>query len=271
MEIQNLSKVACGLNIEGGFPHRDLIRTSPQALWVNLVIVLDRPLIDHHLFDDILARNPYPLLENAITELNEARMFTAYLAIIGYYCEHGRSLINIKRDTPLRMTIHIHQDTVCQPLVDLLKSMVNEMMTYFSVRDVIIDYRTDSKWYAPQEYGDAHILVSLSQCAGLDSQSEPGTLLVPSIFIPYDIDNKVIFKSRMYHANNDLPKHLTDILTSKYSAYAFDYVTTNYRSANPSKQHRVTPLAKEDFVECVLLQVDKLWNPTNPQEVVEIR
>ena len=231
MEIQHLSKVAGGLNIEGGFPHRDLLKTSPHALWVNLVVVLDRPLIDHHLFDDILAKNPYHLLENAIEELNESKMLTAYLAIIGYYCENGRSLINLHKDTPLRMMIHIHQDTICQPLMNLLRKMVNEMMAYFETdvsKHVIIDYRTDAKWYATQDYGDTHVLISLSQCAGLDPHLEPGFLLVPSTFIPYDIDKKILFKSQTYHAPNDLSNRLDDILVSKYSAYAYDYITANY-------------------------------------------
>lgn len=274
MEIQHLSKVAGGLNIEGGFPHRDLLKTSPQALWVNLVVVLDRPLIDHHLFDDILAKNPYPLLESAIEELNESKMLTAYLATIGYYCEHGRSLINLSRDMPLRMMIHIHQDTICQPLINLLRRMVNEMMAYFETdvsKHVIIDYRTDAKWYDTQDYGDTHVLISLSQCAGLAPHLEPGALLVPSTFIPYDIEKKILFKSQTYHAPNDLSNRLDDILVSKYSAYGYDYITANYHSANPKKQHRATILAKEDFVECVFLQVDKLWNPTNPQEIVEIQ
>lgn len=270
MEIQHLSKIAGGLNIEGGFPYRDLIKMSPQSLWVNLVVVLDRPLIDHHLFDDILAKNPYPLLENAIEELNEARMFTAYLAVIGYYCEHGRSLINLSRDVSLRMMVHIHQDVICQPLVNLLKKMVDEMLAYFEMCDIIIDYRTDVKWYSHQEYGDTHVLISLSQCAGLDVNLGPGALLVPSTFIPYDIDRKVVRKSQMYYANNDLSKRLNDILSSKYSAYAFDYIRENYRSANLQKRHQALPLGREDFAACVLLQVDKLWNPVDPREIVEI-
>ena len=194
---------------------------------------------------------------------------------------HGRSLINLNKDTPLRMMIHIHQDTICQPLVNLLRKMVDEMLAYFEtdvspkqsfdIHNVIIEYRTDIKWYATQDYSDTRVLISLSQCAGLAPQLGPGFLLVPSTFIPYDIEKKILFKSQTYHAPNDLSNRLDDILVSKYSAYAYDYITANYRSANPKKQHRATILAKEDFVECVFLQVDKLWNPTDPQEIVEIQ
>jgi len=87
MNVTELHEIAEGLNIEGGFPGLDLRKVNKLGIWVNLVLVLDRPLIDNIVFDDLLKNNPYPLLENAIDEINEYKMFACYIMIVGYYLE----------------------------------------------------------------------------------------------------------------------------------------------------------------------------------------
>lgn len=100
MNITELHKIAGGLNIEGGFPAIDLTQAAPQKKWVNLVLILDRPLIDHIIFDDIIKNNKYPLLESAILEINEHQMLATYLMVINYYVA--------SIDKPAKITVHIH-------------------------------------------------------------------------------------------------------------------------------------------------------------------
>lgn len=84
MELHNMHTIVSmeGLNIEGGFPQRDLIKTNPNGRWVNIIFVLDRPLIDNITFDEILSNNKYPLLESAIDNLNEHHFLAAYLMVM---------------------------------------------------------------------------------------------------------------------------------------------------------------------------------------------
>ena len=259
--MKELYSLAKGLDIEGGWPAQDL----NNGKWINLVIVLDRPLIDHDLFDDIFANNKYPLLENAIEQLDESRMLVAYLTIIGYYIYNGRNMVGISTSDTLRITVHIHQDVTCQPLIDLLRSYVDDL---FSMESVTIDYCCDQKWYKRRTY-QTDILISLSQCAGL-SELEPGTLLVPDTFIPYDIKNRAVHITRQYFVNNDLIGKIKDILNSKYHELSMKYIQQHYISANKKKQHKARLLIEEDFHQTAMLQVAELWNPKNPEEEIHI-
>ncbi len=90
LPVRNLDQIAGGLNIEGGFPAQQLAKTcghSNPVLWANLILVLDRPLIDQVVFDRIVklkVDNNYPLLENAIEEINECHFMVAFYMIISY-------------------------------------------------------------------------------------------------------------------------------------------------------------------------------------------
>ena len=95
IKSSQLYQIAGGLNIEGGFPSRD---AGPKIPWANLVLVLDRPLVDNVIFDDLIAdvRNKkYPLLENGVLELDEPKFLTAYLAIMAYYMQNTSILLYI--------------------------------------------------------------------------------------------------------------------------------------------------------------------------------
>lgn len=270
MQLGELYKLAGALNIEGGFPKRDLLKNNINGKWVNLVLVLDRPLVDNITFDDLFANNKYPLLESAIDNLNEHQFLAAYMMIIGYYMENG------KKDTPepLKITIHIHQDVTCQPLVDLLKKFIELMRNDLNIkRNVMLDFRTDQLSYIKtvHEYESTDILISLSQCAGLDPNLLPGHLIVSDTFIPYDISNKKVNINKTYKSNNDLIMDLKDILKSKFNQYAVEFINKNYNSENPKKiNHSAKLFILNDFEKTQILQVNELWNPTNSLEMVNI-
>src|SRR5579863_9717735 len=94
INVTELHKIAPGLNIEGGYPLLDLLKTNNNGIWANIVLVLDRPLIDDIIFDDILKNNKYPLLENAIHDINEHKFLVAFLITTLYYIEHAQELTN---------------------------------------------------------------------------------------------------------------------------------------------------------------------------------
>ena len=274
MRIGDVHKLAGGLNIEGGFPARDLLKTSPNAKWINLILVLDRPLIDNIIFDDIFANNPYPLLENALDNLNENHFLAAYVMILMYYIENGRKLFNISDNQVYRIMVHIHQDEKSVPLVDLIDSYIKQIYSDTISHDmnITISYCTDDKNYlnSGHDYAGTDLLISLSQCAGLDSMFEPGSLLIADKFIPYDIDNKIIMTNNYYQEPNILLLHLNDILNSKYHEYAINFVNQNHQSANPLKKHQAEKFSTQSFHITNILQVNKLWNPKDENEMVNI-
>lgn len=266
-QIDQLSKLAIGLNIEGGFPSIDLAKINGHKIWTNLILVLDRPLIDNIIFDDLVKNNPYPLLENAIDEINEYQLFAVYLMIIGYYLE-------MANQKSLNVTIHIHQNgnlKSCQIFTDIVKKQVVHLMENYKFK-VQVNYLMDNEHYQNTivNYNETDILISLSQCAGLDPNIAAGAFIISNTFIPYDIDMKKINSS--YQVTNDLMENIESIIGSKYNQFGVNYVNKNYKSFNEikNKHHFATVSKYDDFYQGKILQVNKLWNPTDKSELITV-
>lgn len=280
IKVSQLGDIAEGLNIEGGNPYYDLCKSNPcyTTIWINLVLVLDRPLIDNVTFqelDEKMKKNSYPLLENTVDNLNEHKMFGIYLMIIGYYLENGRDIL-CKARGPLNIIIHIHQDEFSGNLIKILKQYVTELCTFHNIdmNNIKIDYKTDEYTYKATKYNyeNTDILLSFSQCAGLSSKLKPGDMIIPSIFIPYNIRKQRINKDQSYDVANHLMYSMERILESKFNMYSVNYVTNNYKSANLKKQNdKVGKLQQSDFFDGRILEVNELWNPTDTNELVNIK
>ncbi|XWV25275.1 hypothetical protein QJ856_gp0495 [Tupanvirus deep ocean] len=274
MELGQLFHLAAGLNIEGGYPLLDLLKTNPKGKWINLILVLDRPLVDNITFDELFSNNKYPLLENAIDNLNENHFLASYLMIIGYYIDNGHQICCKNETEYLNITIHLHQDTASTPLLNLLKSYVEVVIKDNGLehKKIKINYLTDEKTYvcSDHNYDDTDLLISLSQCAGLHPNLMPGSLIIPNQFIPYQIHDNIIYESLSYEMPNLLKKDLENVLFSKFNNYSVKYINDNYVSANPNKKFLAKEFTKNDFNVTNILQVDELWNPTNPKVLVKI-
>jgi len=201
-------------------------------------------------------------------------MFSVYLMVIGYYLEHGRNRLKLQSNDIFNIIIHVHQDIHSQRLISILDSQLNDLIKHFKMnRDLFnIIYRTDNGWYKCDhfDYSNTHLLVSLSQCAGLDQELEPGAIITPDHFIPYDIDSNTINISQEYSVNNDIINCLANILKSNYHLYAIKYINQHYKSSNLSKngKHFSIYLTENNFNIKKILQVNKLWNPKNKNELV---
>ena len=297
IQLRELHKIAGGLNIEGGFPARDLLKFNPKGKWANLILVLDRPLIDNIVFDDIFANNAYPLLENAIDNLNEKHFLAAFLMIISYFLENGRSICDICETSKFSMMVHIHQDVKSITLVNLIESLIQKLFPIdstlegatcscksgsrncennFAGSDIManinLQYRTDNGNYLITDvnYEDYDLVLSLSQCAGIDEKYRPGDLLIADNFIPFNIDHQLINVKNSYQEKNILVDYLSDILASRYNSYWIGYLNENYTSSNPNKLHSASLLTPEMFYTTNILQVDKLWNPIDENEIVNV-
>lgn len=264
IRVGDLYHIAGGLNIEGGFPLDDLKKTcghSRRLIWANLVLVLDRPLVDNVIFDLIIEAmrvNKYDLLEEAIDEINEYHFLIAFYMIFSYY---------LNNNADANIVVHIHQNNESGPLIEICRRMCLTINP-----EAKISFRSDDPNYQSpatnRDYHDTDILISLSQCAGLDPKYEPGALLIPNRFIPYDIDSRTVFINQSYERQNDLQQNIDKIFQS--NSEGLDYVRSNYKSKNQKKNYSLSLLKRDDFYITDILQVNKLWNPENSEELVTI-
>lgn len=273
IKLHELGKYGAGLNIEGGYPCNDLLKVNPSGRWVNVIVALDRPLIDNMLFDDVIATvtsNAYPLLENAIRSLNEHHVLARFLSITLYY-------IRLLSDKPSQILIWFHQDVIAHNLIKIFDTMLNHLLNVTNMplrQNVLINYATDTPIYTKTHNvstSTTDVVLSFSQCAGLVEAHAPGTLLVATEFIPFVVSKNTVRKSDAYRVENDLVLHLEAICQAPYNNLICQYVNQTYVSSAQTKQaDQTNAITVLDFVSCSILQVDDLWNPTDPEQVINI-
>lgn len=273
--VSDLDKLAVGLNIEGGDPCKDLLRDSPNALWVNLVMILDRPLIDNVLFQDleaILKKNNYSMLENTVDCLNEHQMLVTLIMIVMYYIDYRKTIFG---KTVVDMLIYFHQDKIANHLIDIFDKHLCDIVLALNVdiNGVRINYETDDRIYltSNRTYKDIDILFSFSQCAGLSKEYFPGKMIIPTKFIPYHIQEKEILLHKTYTVLNDLSTRMPEMIKYRYRLIICELIKTRYTSANTIKAgSNVCLLEEKDFIFGAILQVSDLWNPTDPKEKITL-
>jgi hypothetical protein len=271
VKASELYRISDGLNIEGGDPYKRISKDHTNGrkfLWVNLIVVLDRPLIDNVLFETIFNDNRFPLLENRIDNLNEHRFMAATLLIMQYYVQNCRELLHRSNSKPIKITVHVHQDPAMMELCRLINM---HLCMLIDIPDgVEIEYLTDNPTYdmTDTNYTETDILISLSQCAGLSPIHEPGTLYISDVFVPFQTKGFINI-NKQYKVKNDLIRRLGKILRSEFHLRTIHYVNQHYKSYNPLKQnHKTKILTKNDFVRTPILQVDGLWNPTDKNQII---
>lgn len=184
--INNLYKIACGVNIEGCRP---TIFLPEYCKWFNIIQVIDTPLTGNNF--NCVMDEKYYLNCNTIEEAAgiDVKMFVKNII----------SLVNnIKKDYP-KLLIHIHQDKNTTFLHIILSKILN--MT------ILMD---DDNYYCnPIDYGklypDIDALLSISQCAGLGKPT--GCYVVPNGFMEFDIHNNIIFTEKKY-VDMDIEKYI---------------------------------------------------------------
>jgi hypothetical protein len=173
--LDKISTLADGLNIEGPLPWM-LLNKNYKKIWGNFVVVLDRPLIDNIVFDDILKNNKYPMLENAIDNLNENNFLVLFLSTLCYYVANSRELIRESgysgntliresgysgntliresgysgiTDRKINIIVHFHQDITCYPLMKIFQSYFDILCKQFELdlSTITINYISDSHTY----------------------------------------------------------------------------------------------------------------------------
>jgi hypothetical protein len=282
IKASDVSKRFFGLNIEGGDPYLRLAKDHEglanvnKFIWANLILVLDRPFVDHVVFEELWNDNRFALLEPRIDILNEHHFMAAFLMVIQYYIMNAHTLIGKRDDEYIKITVHLHQDPNRMGILDIIDSCLNALHCTDWPKNVLVEYLTDSdsiKYFkgTKTDYAQTDILISLSQCAGLSEDYLPGTLHIANRFVPFSKGCTVIEESKEYIVDNDIFTRLDDIIASSFNEESVWYVNKYYRSENPvKKDHHAHLFTKKDFPETVILQVDGIWNPKDPDELVKL-
>jgi hypothetical protein len=246
-----LTRFAGGLNIEGGRP---ALLLKPSQIWVNIVEVLDEPLVldSEGLFSDIEERQKkgnLPVLEMAIPQINLGRTLVAYLMVIAYY----HDLFPKEK-----ICVHVHQFPGNAAWFINLFRKIFPNVTYLTDTPTFFTTKVD--------YSPFQVIISLSQCAGIGHC--PGTLLYGEIFRPILEQSKGVANASKnesenvsklgeeYRVNNAFVTDVKKIINSKWNSFAVNQVKAM------DDEWEVNLLEESDFIKTTFLQSDGIWNPS---------
>lgn len=267
LQVSQLGDIAGGINIEGGFPYYCLRKDNPykSIIWANIGIIVPKKQMR-----DIA--NRYPMSENTIENINEHKMLSTYLMIVGYYLEHGRRLLDKTSNEKLMVTVHMHQDSSNIELLNILSDMINDLRKHFNMKNMILKYKTDQFVFNTHSHTfmNTDILISLSQCKMIDPYIRVGEFVIPEYWIPYEIKTKCVNIKNQYSAPNHLTTSINEILRSQYNDYSIKYVNSNYVSKNKTKNYDAYKLSVFDFMKTTILQVTNFWTPIDDTDFVAL-
>lgn len=257
VENSRLRLVAAGLNIEGGRPFAQL---NSKQKWANLVLVLDHPLHMTSTFEESLKEvqeKKYVLLENLFSSINEKQLLVAYLSLIYHYAVvEGKKLL-----------IHIHQfPEYSQKWIDLIKQYWKKLGWKSEYPLVFLSDTPTFVSTLVSDYKEADVVLSLSQCAGVDSQYPTGTWFLPYRFIPMK-GNCISMKDR-YQVQNDL---CNQALTTFCHPEVVSLVNSCYVSTSSFKHKEKASSVPPSLHQVSLLEYDEIWNPLSTPHKYQLK
>lgn len=259
--LENLYTLADGFNIEGG--NLEILTTENQR-WMNICMPLDFPLLTNQTLEDITLANTFSLKEMSIREYNESNVNLFVMLVVEYFRLEGKKLL-----------IHVHRG---RSGMIFIEKITNMLLSHYT--DGIEFVFIDSKFpilrfengfelklingYEPstiKNHPEFKNLFSISLMGGLNAELEPGSITLPSKFVPFDVDRNIVDFSREYTVNN----YLIDILDNVLSLPQENFFETinNFPSENLDKHHPATRLCQSNikFDNVRVLQINRLYNP----------
>ncbi len=111
-------------------------------------------------------------------------------------------------------------------------------------------------------YKTADVLFSYSIVGGLSVDHQPGSLLMPQTFIPFNQDTLSLFVDRTYTVSNHLTKELNKVLAQDQKQY-LPLMEKFFNSQNKNKPFKARVLTNTDFTTATLvhLELNKLFHP----------
>lgn len=255
-----------GFNIEGENLSKYL---TDKQKWMNMCVILDRPFIDKKTLSEITKSNPYLLKEMSILDYNEIQVNLFILLIIDYFKKQG------KKESLL---IQVHRGSSAIPFIDLIISILKAFYTTeifpdeenkFQVFNFTNGFKLRfASGYKPEtlkHYPNYKTIFSLSLMGGLCPYFKSGTITLPSIFIPFDTKNKVIYSVFQTKTDNYLITKLDEILD--VDQHLFFPVINSFKSENPSKTSTASIITPNSIAhtDVTILKLDELYDPTEAE------
>lgn len=281
--LNQLKKIADGLNIEGGTIYQRYLRQG--QIWANLCIVLDRPFEDGVEWQELKNSNNFPLKEAVVLDYNESQVNFTYATVMHYYITHAHQILDKPTNQIAKILIQVHRNTsgprhtelleqllcecypdiekIKQTTVSLSKSKYELFSYFFPNMNVQVDYCygvAPENLGTQEKYNDKDIILSFSLVAGLHPEWKSGSLLIPDQHIPFYLKNVRLAIDEKYIVQNHLNQILYDLIKNQ-SDEVLQTINDHFYSFNPQKR-RAKKLLQEDFKNATLLQVDDLFNPS---------
>ena len=260
--LKDLYQLADGFNIEGG--NLEICTTKNQR-WMNICMPLDFPFETNKTLEQITQNNPYSLKEMSIDEYNECDVNLFLMLVIEYFRLEGESLlIQVHRGKSVRIFI--------EKLSEMLLSHYDDSIEIVFMEENLPIFRFDNGFilklitgYEPntiKTHPEFKNLCSLSLMGGLNPDLIPGSITLPSSFVPFNVDTNIIDFSREYLVHNYLIQILDKVLSLPQEK--FFTLINNYPSENLKKNHKARRICSSDIKadNVKVLQINKLYNPS---------
>lgn len=246
--LEELCLYGDALNIEGGLIAQRCLQEN--QVWANLCFILDRPLHDGVELREITKKNVYPLKEANITSYNERRAALATAAVLKYYIECAHSVVSLDDCDYAKIVVQVHRNSTGPMHVRFLRKLIGLMgletldrgvtsdgaqLLVFPRSQVEMELRYGVQ---PTHYESAHIVLSIGVAAGLNSNWESGTVMLPCQFTPFDLHNMALMPSLTYTVNNHLSEVIEKVVAMQ-DKELLDAINHRYASANPAKNRKV--------------------------------
>lgn len=243
-----------GLNIEGVLPARQ------ARVWANLVMVLDNPITGRG-FDalDVEQRgHGWPTLEATVPEIDETHQLTLYRAIVLYY---------LQRYSQVGVHVHLFPHNSSY-FIRFLQTQLSEPQLART------SFFTDTPMWSSTSvcYDGLDCVVSLSQCAGIDTRLEPGTYFAPRTSLPFDVHTGVIALNQAEVADNALCSDWEDIVAT-WDGVCAAPVRHNAKKVVPAPPRA---LALTDIHTdmhgkgMAVLRVNDIWVPKSDRDILTL-
>lgn len=289
--LHQLHTLGDAFNIEGGTP---FLKLNKHQIWLNLAVVLDRPLVDGKTLHEITTHNPFSLKESSIETYNEAQVNLAFTLITLHYLQHGHTIMKKAPEQDMHLVLYIHRNSSGKKQVKLFQSLIQAAIDknnivknlepkknspsimdvwYFPEYKTTLEFRIGYEDYMIGNYEDCDIIFSFSLVGGLNQKYPSGSLLIPEQFIPYAIDAHTIYKNQAYSVSNHLHQELPLILEHPEHEKLVEVInrTPLFLSPNPVKNSlRAQKLTLQDFNKATIFQIPKNFNPTDKNQMITI-
>ncbi len=275
-QLNQIHKWADVLNIEGGTIPKKL---NKNQKWFNVATVLDKPYIDGIEFDFMSKNKKFDLKESAINDYNELQNYFVHITLLKYCIDNAHILSNKKNNENVKIVVQVHRPKSGIKYINLLNEIICkaypefnsykklpgklplEVFIYELPNNININFRYGSAPQTLNDYEDVDIVISISLVAGFNPNLKSGDMVIPTKFVPMDLDTMILKFNEKYFVKNYFLEDLEKIVNSQ-DINLLTIINEYFKSPNKTKNLKATKFNMDDFKEVTDLHVNKDFSPS---------